>query len=106
MNAPPSADPQVKRLAADIAKELREHPDHWTRGSDARDINGDKVDALHSEATCWCLEGHIIRRSPGGFGMVREFAKAADIPCLWQWNDDDPKRTVKDIIDLCERVAA
>jgi hypothetical protein len=34
--------------------------DKWTKGSYAKDANGNKVGELHPNATCWCLDGCII----------------------------------------------
>lgn len=94
-----------KTIAADIARELREHPERWTKGHWARDSSGNKVSWYDQSATCWCLEGHINRRG----GDTGDFAQAAGTidtdgftTGLAEFNDH---HTVDDVIDLCEKVA-
>lgn len=95
----------VKEIAADIARELRAHPERWTQGHWARAADGDKVHWNSPRAVCWCLEGHINRRD----GDTGEFAEAAGTmgtggtTGLATFND---RYAVGDVIDLCERVAA
>lgn len=99
-----------KAIAADIAKELREHPDHWTTGTCARDAQGDIVASDDDEAVCWCLMGHILKRIPNvdAYKFGTPFFAAVGL----NWDDDDvgfsdlnDGKTVEQIIDLCEKVA-
>lgn len=98
-----ASDP--KNIAADIARELREHPERWTQGHWARDSSGNKVNWRDPGAVCWCLEGHINKRG----GDTGDFAQAAGTldaeGCttgLAQFND---RCDVADVIELCEKVA-
>jgi len=94
-----------KSIAADIARELREHPERWTQGHWARDANGEKVSWSNTRAVSWCLEGHIERR----YGDRSDFAQAAGTmdadgltTGLARFND---RFDVGDVIELCEKVA-
>lgn len=62
VSEPLSSDP--KAIAADIARELREHPERWTTGWCARDESGSGTSYDDDDAVCWCLMGHIMRRAP------------------------------------------
>lgn len=108
MNKLPSSDP--KAIAADIARELREHPERWTTGWCARDESGGGTSYDDDDAVCWCLMGHIMRRAPEAdvyvigapffapFGLDPQ----ADDIGFYHINDD---KTVEQIIELCEKVA-
>lgn len=94
----------VKEIAADIARELREHPERWTQRSWARDAQGGKVYWHEASAVCWCLEGHIEKRG----GDREEFGRAAGTgdeitTGLASFND---RYDLASVIELCERVAA
>lgn len=94
----------IKVIAADIARELREHPERWTQGTPARDKEGDSTRARSPAAVSWCLFGHIRRRlyparcAVGTSSLL--FGRLAS-----SWNDA-PERTVTDVIALCEKVAS
>jgi hypothetical protein len=58
MNAP-LADEEMspKRIAADIASELREHPEHWYSGQMAADAEGNELEEYDAPgAVCWCID--------------------------------------------------
>lgn len=106
----------AEEIAADIARELREHPEHWIQHSLVRLESGVEEDepeyATRSDAICWCLEGLIVRRtkwSPEDGSVDREqvfdtFRTALGETDLYRWNDAHG-RTVGDVIALAERVA-
>lgn len=100
----PMTDP--REIAADIARELREHPERWTKGRDARDREGRAVCPTDPSAVCWCLIGHCDRRSDAyAYVEFREIAKRfVEGRVLTFWNDH-PSRTVDDVIELCDKVA-
>jgi hypothetical protein len=45
-------------------KELFATEDRWTKWVMARDKEGNTVDAVSEDATCWCLFGGIVRCYP------------------------------------------
>ena len=109
-----------QQIAADVAREYREDLRRWTQGHWARDANGYGVGTRDSRAVCWCLRGAIDKRLQGSDqptfdAIYRAFDKA--IGCAWEegrtdnhvhfvaWNDR-PGRTVREVIELCEKVAA
>lgn len=49
----------IRRVRARLDK-----PEHWTRGSFARDAKGNAVVATDPKATCWCLVGAFLVESP------------------------------------------
>lgn len=111
MAANPTADP--KTIAAAIAAELRATPEHWMQGHLVRFENGKVEDdddyATCSDAVCWCLEGLIVKHAKGD-SLLREdtydaFRKIVGTEKLHRWNDD-PYRTVNDVIEACEKVTA
>ncbi len=92
-----------KTIAADIARELREHPERWTQGHWARDSSGNKVHWKDPGAVCWCLEGHINKRG----GDTGDFAAAAGtldgtFTGLASLND---RFGIERVIELCHEVA-
>jgi hypothetical protein len=96
-----------KSIAADIARELREHPERWTQGHWARDSSGNKVNWKDDAAVCWCLEGHINKRG----GDTGDFAWAAGtmdpdgVTTGLATLNDRKSTTVDRMIELCEQVA-
>lgn len=99
----------TKELAADIAKELREHPGHWTTHAAAKDASGAECSADDPDAVSWCLFGHIEKRGiePYHADIARPFFSIAGLDyqtdsyaCI---ND---ARTVEQIIQICDAVAA
>lgn len=97
----------VQKIAADIARELREHPERWTQLHSASTPTGDTVD-VHSPRACkWCLSGHIQRRQGNSvflISLLYPFVRCAGMR-VTDFNDD-PDRTVDEIVALCDRVAA
>lgn len=96
-----------KEIAADIARELREHPERWTQGRDARDSRGAGVDYSDPSAVCWCLAGHVDRRGDVNAYvafrvLLRRFIGNSVTPVSW---NDTKGRTVDEVIELCERIA-
>lgn len=101
-----------QQIAADIAAELRANPDHWMQGALLKQADGllvtyPKTDEELRGAVCWCLEGHIARRtgmddSCRVFEAFRDVAEAGD--GLYRWNDAED-RTVDEVIALCDQVA-
>lgn len=49
--------PEVLKAAADLI----EKPDAWTQKTNARGADGFTLMALNPAATCWCIDGAIIR---------------------------------------------
>src|SRR5688500_18932442 len=100
-------------IAADIARELRKHPGHWTQAAPARTAEGASTEARDPHAVCWCLWGQVIKRIPPGtldeFGVLAAFVDSIDElkdgEGLGIYNDADG-RTVDDVIAVCEKVAA
>lgn len=97
----------IREIARSIADELREKPDHWTKGAYARDADGVPVPLGSARSSCWCVRGHLAKRGLDRYGSPEETAieKLTGIQCLVEFNDE-PERTVGDIIALCEKVAA
>jgi len=102
----------AQELAADIARELREHPERWTTGSAARDSAGNPTASVDPRAVCWCLFGHIVKRRDERAGFIPNdllepfFAAAGlswDVDGFDEINDNG---TVSDIIAICDKVAA
>jgi hypothetical protein len=96
-----------------IANFLVEYPEAWTRGDSedfARDIDGLGCEWSAPEAVCHCMLGlFFVRAGHAGTGwLIRSVERASidaggpsDIP---RWNDD-PSRTVSDVIALCRKIA-
>jgi hypothetical protein len=98
--------------AADIARELREHPRHWTQKVFARDVLGNPVFWSDPDAVCWCLAGHLCRRAPLHqrsqllyvlMSVPRDLMLGHQ--SVSQFNDAKG-RTVEQVIALCEALAA
>jgi hypothetical protein len=102
-----------KTMAADIARELRQHPDRWMQRRLVRFRNGltsnDQDEVSREDAVCWCLRGHILKRigPDTRFIEVDEHFRAAlgRRVFISEWNDAKD-RTVAEVIELCERLAA
>lgn len=96
-----------KEIAADIARELREHPERWMQGRSASTPTGDTVDVNSPRASKWCLSGHIQRRQEDSFSLLAlldPFVRCAGMK-VTDFNDHQD-RTVDEIVALCDRVAA
>lgn len=99
----------AKEIAADIARELREHPEHWTTGTSARDAAGGWVAVDSADAVCWCLFGHIAKRFPRYTSEIhlKPFFDAAGVD--WEtkgFADINDDKTVEQVIAICDKVAA
>lgn len=91
-----------QELAADIAAELRAHPERWTKHAMARDSGGGPCDANSPHAVCWCLIGHGRKRH---MSLPQEFYHLVNTGLIGsKWNDTK-ERTVDDVISLCDAVA-
>lgn len=115
MNAPLTDEKMTpQQVAADIAREYREDAARWTQDWYAKDANGEECSSRDPIAVCWCLRGAIERRV-GDWGDETQTFRAFDAALghepeenhlyLVEWNDE-PGRTVAEVIALCEKVAA
>jgi hypothetical protein len=104
-----------KAVIADIARELREHPEHWTQNCFACDRLGIDVLSNDPNAVCWCLHGHVQKRigwpprNPGEYdyayyGAILRLLADGCCARVTVWNDEIG-RTVDDVIALCEMVS-
>lgn len=98
----------VQQIAAEIAQELREHPERWTQGVFARDEKGIPCFPNDSKAECWCILGFIHKskpKTPDFWPQLCNLCGIENTGHLSKWNDA-PGRTVDDVIALCEKVAS
>jgi len=79
-------------------------PSRWTKGSDARDINGATVDVDDVSAVCWCLLG-ASARCYGKGRCIEMHDKIVDKVgcCVSHWNDA-PGRTFEEVKALVEEL--
>lgn len=96
-------DISAQAAAADIARELREHPEQWRKGVEVA-VQVEVVD----DGPC-CLVMHLNRRgvrtfSPAYATFVRLSGGVVDQGEISKWNDAR-ERSVDDVITLCEKVA-
>lgn len=100
----------IKELAADIANELREHPERWTTFVPARNASGLGCSVSAPEAVCWCLYGHIEKRGvddPYRSDIAKQFFSAAGLDYKKDsYASINDVRTVEQIIQICDTVAA
>lgn len=106
-------------IAADIAREYREDATRWTQGDWSRDRDGNGRGSNSPDAVCWCLRGAIMKRKPdvllatrtyltfdAALGHTRDPNDPEDTHLYFvAWNDK-PGRTVAEVIELCNKVAA
>jgi hypothetical protein len=88
-----------------IAVELREHPEHWTQGTWARDKDGKTSLSDGGEAVCWCAFGFLAREDMVGKAM--HYLNRVIDPryhCVPTWNDAEG-RTASEVADAFERAA-
>jgi len=103
----------AQAIAADIAHEYRTSALRWTQRAWARNEIGKNVHYSDPEATCWCLGGAIKRRVPyyACDRIFQAFGRAlVELRTSWPSSDfvgwqDQPERTVGDVIALCDKVA-
>lgn len=114
----------ARDILLDIAAELRDHPESWCQYELAVDQDGHplrtsdegETDIYHPAAVAWCLAGHLL---------LREVDEENDLSIRTAWAvlhetvrqltggrldhfvsyNDEPGRTVSDIIKLCELAA-
>lgn len=109
-----------KEILRSIAQELKEHPDHWGKGSFALDATGRNVATTSPDAVCWCIMGMIRKytRPPSdprsdiatpenyeGERECYELVRAQIHTNIPTWNDHYG-RTVDEVIAVVERAAA
>jgi hypothetical protein len=103
----PTDEQITRRVLAEVAQELREHPERWCQRTVARSASGEGVRWDDPAATQWCVHGHIRKRVPLTFtagGVIIDKLWDALGESLYEWHDS-PDRTVGDVIALCEKVA-
>lgn len=93
----------AQEIAEDIARELRANPNAWYRGafSNLGNCDGSWNDP---EATAWCLSGHLKKRGDTRLSRFYDAFSRYAGGSICQWNDE-PGRTVDEVIALCDRVA-
>ena len=57
--------PETLAIAIEVRK-LLQSPKAWTKGTYARDADGNKVSSYDKNAVCWCLQGAIHKSSERG----------------------------------------
>lgn len=111
METNPTSVMTPQEIAADIARELREHPEHWIQGSLVGFANGERGNDAESvnadNATCWCFEGLIYKRTgtEDNFAVLEAFRAVIGMMEIHIWNDE-LQTTVALVIDVCDRVAS
>lgn len=96
-----------KAIAADIARELREHPQRWTQGAAAKKADGKSTYSDDEEAVCWCIWGHIKKRAPRwGIELATTDSFNEAVGGNVTTFNDMPGRTVNEMISLCDQIAA
>lgn len=102
-----------KQFGKKIAAELKADPKRWIKGYLALDQNRSSALADSEHAVCWCLEGFVFREMPFDIEERVAFREAASRVLgdakpdfgISSWNDA-PERTVGDVINLLEKIAA
>ena len=89
------------------ARELLAKPERWTKGECARRSDGSITFSLDDEATCFCLDGALIRLCGGSHtDLFHESWEALRSirpgECPIRFNDH-PNTTHADILDLLDR---
>lgn len=93
------------------ARKLIERPENWTRGADARDVDGTPVWAAHGdvEPVCWCSTGALMRVTETGpeYHSGRGFLEQVISPWRFipQWNDAG-NRTHPEVLAAFDRAIA
>lgn len=92
----------------DIAHILRSRPSAWAQGVYARDADNRGAPPTSSRAVAWCAMGFLELVAPGKTELRSYMANMlghmvrGSVPA---WNDD-PSRTVDDVINLFESAAS
>ena len=69
--------PETLAIAIEARKVLQS-PKAWTKGTFARDADGNKVSSYDKNAVCWCLEGAIHKASDSLRGHSTEIWNVMD----------------------------
>jgi hypothetical protein len=94
----------------DAAADLIEPEGAWTQKANARDAGGEKVSALGSAATCFCMAGALIRASGGEY--PKTFVEAVLPEPSSPYHDwlvafnDAPGRTQAEVVAKLREAAA
>lgn len=96
------------------ARALLSSPSKWTRTSLAKGADKFSVNPYSPFATCWCLDGALIKafktlRFPESayddamYVLAREIDPKGGLvkSVVWDWNDD-PSRTYEEVVALLE----
>jgi len=97
----------IQEIAADIARELRDDPARWTQAAYARDHRGYPIQHDAKTACTWCLMGHVKKRVTPHEEVVTSLylLRNAIGTSTAEWNDVHD-RTVQEVVELCDRIAA
>lgn len=81
----------------------------WTKGSAAKDKDGNIVSCLEPEATCFCFYGAFLLVNGGtcqieDWKMLAGAARVSPAYGIAKWNDNDA--TFADILDAARRLDA
>ena len=73
------------------ARNLLSNPDHWIKGTLAKNSEGIAVTPLADDAVCWCLEGAIERVAPkfnvAPQAIYEEIRKTLRYGLIFSFND-------------------
>ena len=89
-----------------------EQPECWTKGANARDKQGRRIDSEKSpKAACWCANGAIFWAAPDkreAHQLLRILQLHASVTTLLYVHsfNDDPTTTHADILALFDRAIA
>lgn len=116
---PKNKRPEWKELAAKVAKFFEENPKAWTQGCMARNKHRVAENPLSVRAVCWCMRGKAFSL---GFDenmtpynefvnesnkvvarMAKKYAVIGAPSAFW---NDEPERTVKQVINFLKKLAA
>lgn len=82
------------------------HPERWTQGINARDVNGHSVTyPCNPTAVSWCLLGAIgfvSQATTNSHAMTEKVRAIIGSVYVTQFNDD-PKRTFEEVLDVVRR---
>jgi hypothetical protein len=81
----------------------------WTKGDNARDQDGARVDPQDPRATCWCLIGAIAMQghysSVASYEIRQTLVKDGRCDSIAAFNDD-PDTTHDDVLGLLDKTIA
>jgi hypothetical protein len=91
------------------ALEILRDPKRWTKGSYARNTNGNSVRPHDDDAVCFCSSGALMKATASGSGetLVAALCALLDVvgSRIVRWNDA-PERTHAEIIQGFEKAIA